>query len=335
MKPMISISVTGGWTEAVAARGGNPGRILNELGLTPTVFSNAEGFIPVAVFTELLEKSAEATGDDYFGLHFGEGFNPKSIGPLTYVVLNSPTILTAIENAVRYIRVHNQAAKLSFDIDKERACLHSRVTVLAAENSRHHNEFSIVGALNMLRLMAGSEWRPQEVQFVHRAPGDTSEHMRIFGAPVLFGCPTNVLVMEPEFVARQVPAADPRLYRILRRSVDRALQEMPEGDELIATLRSLIAESVRDGVPKLARIAKKMGLSPRTLQRQLMEHEMGFKGLVDDTRRHLALSYLRDRKNCLTQVAFLLGYSELSAFNRAFRRWTGSTPLAYRRRPGH
>jgi len=140
--------------------------------------------------------------------------------------------------------------------------------------------------------------------------------------------------MEREFVARQVPAADPRLYRILRRYVERALQEMPEGDELVATLRAVIAESVRDGVPKLARVAKKMALSPRTLQRQLMEHAMNFKSLVDDTRRRLALSYLRDRKNCLTEVAFLLGYSELSAFNRAFKRWTGSTPLAYRRRAG-
>lgn len=331
---MISVTVTGGWTEAIATRGGDPGRILNELGLTSTVFSNAEGFIPVAVFTELLEKSAEATGDDFFGLHLGERFNPKNVGAITYVVLNSPTMLTAIENAERYIRVHNQAAQLSFDIDREHACLRYRATVLAAENSRHHNEFSIVGALNTVRLMAGSDWHPQEVHFVHRAPGDTSEHLRIFGAPVLFGCAANALVMEREFVARQVPAADPRLYRILRRCVDRALQEMPEGDELVATLRSHIAESVRDGVPKLARVAKKMGLSPRTLQRQLMEHEIGFKGLVDDTRRRLALSYLRDRKNCLTEVAFLLGYSELSAFNRAFKRWTGSTPLAYRRRAG-
>ena len=331
---MISVAVTGGLTEAIATRGGNPGRILDEMGLTSTVFSNPEGFIPVAVFTELLEKSAAATGDDFFGLHLGEGFNPKSVGPLTYVVLNSPTISTAIENAVRYIRVHNQAAKLSFDIDGEHAHLRSGVTALAAESSRHHNEFSMVVALNTLRLMAGSEWSPQEVHFAHRTPGDTSEHLRIFGAPVLFGCLANALVMEREFVVRQVPAADPRLYQILRRNVERALQEMPEGDELVATLRAVIAEFVRDGVPKLARVAKKMALSPRTLQRQLMEHAMNFKSLVDDTRRRLALSYLRDRKNCLTEVAFLLGYSELSAFNRAFKRWTGSTPLAYRRRAG-
>ncbi len=277
MRPMISVAVTGGLTEAIAARGGNPGRILDKMGLTSTVFSNSEGFIPVAVFTELLEKSAEATGDDCFGLHLGERFNPKSVGPLTYVVLNSPTISTAIENAVRYIRLHNQAAELSFEIDGEHAYLRSTVTTLAAENSRQHNEFSMVGALNTLRLGAGSEWRPQEVHFTHRAPGDSAEHLRIFGAPVLFGCATNALVMEREFVARQLPAADPRLYRILQRCVERALQEIPEGDEIVATLRGLIAESVRDGVPKLARLAKQMALSPRTLQRRLMEHKMVLK----------------------------------------------------------
>jgi AraC-like DNA-binding protein len=89
---------------------------------------------------------------------------------------------------------------------------------------------------------------------------------------------------------------------------------------------------MREGDPKLTRVAKKIAMSPRTLQRQLKEHGVDFKRLMDDTRRRFALTYLKDRRTTLTEIAFLLGYSELSAFNRAFRRWTGSTPLDYRRR---
>jgi AraC-like DNA-binding protein len=92
---------------------------------------------------------------------------------------------------------------------------------------------------------------------------------------------------------------------------------------------------MRDGDPKLTRVAKKIAMSPRSLQRQLKEHGVDFKQLMDDTRRRFALNYLRDRRNTLTDVAFLLGYSELSAFNRAFRRWTGSAPLDCRRRLAH
>jgi AraC-like DNA-binding protein len=107
---------------------------------------------------------------------------------------------------------------------------------------------------------------------------------------------------------------------------------MPREDGLLQTARHAIAEAMRDGDPKLARVAKKLAMSSRTLQRRVKEHGVDFKKLVDDTRRRFALNYLKERKHTLTEVAFLLGYSELSALNRAFKRWTGSTPLDYRRR---
>jgi AraC-like DNA-binding protein len=136
--------------------------------------------------------------------------------------------------------------------------------------------------------------------------------------------------MERDLVERQVPAADPRLYRILKQYLQRILDEMPREDELFGSVRRAIGELLRDGDPKIARVAKKIAMSPRTLERRLKERGVVFKKLMDDTRRRFALSYLRDRKNSLTDVAFLLGYSELSAFNRAFKRWTGTTPLDFR-----
>jgi AraC-like DNA-binding protein len=116
----------------------------------------------------------------------------------------------------------------------------------------------------------------------------------------------------------------------MRRYLERVLEEMPQEDEVLASVRRAVAESMREGHPNLTRVAKKMAMSPRTLQRQLKVQGMDFKKLVADTRRRFALSYLGNRKNTLTEIAFLLGYSEVSAFNRAFKRWTGSTPLAYR-----
>jgi AraC-like DNA-binding protein len=116
----------------------------------------------------------------------------------------------------------------------------------------------------------------------------------------------------------------------MKQHLERVLAEIPQEDEVLASVQRAVAESMREGDPNLARVAKKMAMSPRTLQRQLKEQGMEFKQLVDDTRRRFALSYLRNRRNTLTEIAFLLGYSEASAFNRAFKRWTGSTPLAYR-----
>lgn len=116
----------------------------------------------------------------------------------------------------------------------------------------------------------------------------------------------------------------------MKRYLERVLAEIPPEDGVLASVRRAIAESMREGDSSLARVAKKMAMTPRTLQRQLKEQGMEFKQLVDDTRRRFALNYLRSRRNTLTEIAFLLGYAEVSAFNRAFKRWTGSTPLAYR-----
>ena len=111
---MISIAATTGLLDAITAAGGNPDEILRGLGLNRSVFSNAEGFIPCSVFAGILKETARTTGDDCFGLHFGESFHPKNIGPLAYVALNSPTIAAGIENVERYLHVYDSSAKWFF-----------------------------------------------------------------------------------------------------------------------------------------------------------------------------------------------------------------------------
>ena len=328
---MISLSAATGLLEAMAAAGANVDRVLRLLGLERKVLMNPHGFMPDANFAQLLEEAATATGDDCFGLHFGEHYQPKNIGALVYVVVNSPTIEMALENVARYLRVHNQAAEVSVVKEPTRVVLHHRLVGVPADGRRQHDEYSLAVGLNTVRLMAGSTWGPMEVQFGHKAPQQISEHLRIFGAPVLFDCPANALVVDREFLERSVPAADNRLYPILRHYLDHVLEDMPAGDDLIASVQRAIAESMRHGDPGLTQVARALAVGPRSLQRQLREYGTDFKGLLDDTRRHFALRYLQDRRNTLTEVAYLLGYSEVSAFNRAFKRWTGSTPSAHRR----
>ncbi|MGH7374530.1 MAG: AraC family transcriptional regulator [Candidatus Rokuibacteriota bacterium] len=330
-KPMISVNAATGLIEAIEAAGGDPDRILSSLGLDRSLFSEPGGFIASSDFTRVLEQAARVTGDDCFGLHFGERYHPKDVGPVIYVVLNSPTFAVGFENMGRYLRVHNEAAKVSFVIEGSRAYARYLQTDLPVELTRQHNEYSLAVGLGTIRLMAGSQWTPLEVQFAHRAPPESAEHLRVFGAPVSFGCATNAFVIERELVERPVPAADERLYPILKRYLDRVLEEMPREDRLLASVRRAVAESMRNGDPTLAQVARRIAMSPRTLQRRLGEYGVDFRGLVDDTRRRFSLTYLRDVKNTLSEIAYLVGYSEVSAFNRAFKRWSGLTPSEYRR----
>ena len=329
-KPLISLTAATGLIDAIARGGGHPDLTLRTVGLDRSVISQQEGFIPCAVFAQLLEAAAEDTQDPCFGLHFGERYEPKNIGPLVYVVLNSPTFGAAFDNIGRYLHLHNEAARVSRTVEGSWAYLRHELVGLAVEHPRQHAEYSLMLSLNTLRLMAGSQWAPVEAQFAHKAPNDWSEQTRVFGCPVSFDCPTNALVVAREFLDRQVPAADERLYPIVRRYLDGVLQDGPKEEGVLAAARRAIVEIMRDGDPTLSGVAKRMGLSPRTLQRRLDDLGMTFKRLVSETRHRSSLNYLRDPKHTLTEIAYLLGYSEVSAFNRAFRRWTGSTPSAYR-----
>ncbi len=330
--PNISLSAATGLIDTIIARGGDPDQVLRSLGLRRRDVGDPHGFIACATFAGLLEAAAEATGDACFGLHFGERYNPKNVGPVTYLALNSPTFRDGFENIARYLLVHNEGARTSFAVSGPWAYFRHELTDPSIAPPRQLTEYSLAVARNVLRLMAGSQWAPAEVWFAHPRPRDTAEHARVFAAPVAFGAATNAFVIEREFAERPVPTADERLYPILKRYLDRVLVEAPREDGLLAAVRRAVGESLRDGKPDLLRVARKLAMSQRTLQRRLREEGRDFKGLVDDTRHRFSLSYLRDRKHTLAEVACLLGYSEVSAFNRAFRRWTGATPSEYRHR---
>jgi Arabinose-binding domain of AraC transcription regulator, N-term len=264
-RPTISLTVATGLIEAVVAAGANPDEVLRAVGLDRSALSSPRGFIACADFTRLLEAASQFTGDDDFGLRFGEHYQPKNIGPLAYVVLNSPTFAMALENVGRYLRAHNDGLRASFTQEDKWARLELQLVEPAIEIPRQHNEYGMAVVLGMIRLMAGTQWAPSEVQFAHPAPRDTAEHIRVFRSPVSFSRATNAFLMEREFVDRPVPAADARLYPILQRYLDRVLDEIPREDELLASVRKAVGESMRDGDPTLAKVARKIALSPRTL----------------------------------------------------------------------
>jgi AraC-like DNA-binding protein len=279
----------------------------------------------------VLEEAARESGDSCFGLHFGEQFEPKDLGALTYVVLNSPTVGAAMQDAIRYVRIHNRGATMWLAAEGQRAYL--RYTLGGSEeihSRHHHNEFSMAVAMKVLRVIAGPQWIPHEVQFAHRAPNETSEHVRVFGCECRFACPFNAIVFEEDLLERPVAIADVRLYRILKQHVEHVLTDTPAGNDLHTAVRRTIAERMAQGPPNLTHVARALSMSPRTLERRLREHGLAFKEVVSEMRRALAFQYLADGDRILAEIAFLLGYSEVSAFNRAFKRWTGSSPSQYR-----
>jgi AraC-like DNA-binding protein len=244
--------------------------------------------------------------------------------------MNSPTVTSAFATAARYIHLHNEAARLALTEDKHLTYWSYSLNNLGLEQCRQFVDYGMAAALNVVRVMVGSQWSPREVHFEHHAQEQMAEYREVFRAPVLFTSSTNAFVMDTEFCKQPVPAADPNLFRILTCYLDDVLSRTPKKDAGLAPIRGAIVQLMKEGELNLLRAAKALGVSPRTLQRQLSQRGLSFAEVVENTRRGLAVDYLKGRENTLTEIAFLLGYSEVSAFNRAFKRWTGKTPMAYR-----
>ncbi|HEX2831276.1 MAG TPA: AraC family transcriptional regulator [Burkholderiales bacterium] len=326
---MMTVNAATGLLPAIAAAGGDPDAVLRAARLDRATLERVDALIPSSAFARLLDQAARSTGDECFGLHFGERFDARDLGLLAYVVLNSPTVAAAMYNIGRYVHLHNSGLRMSFGTEGRRACLRYRVSDGPQHEVRQQNEYSMAVLWLTLRGITEGDWAPAAVEFAHDTPGPC-RYERVFGCAARFSCPSNALVLEHDFVERRVRAADHKLYRALRRQFDRLLARFPRRDDMLDTVRRAIGESLESGDARLESVAAKLATSPRTLERRLKEHGISYRELVSETRRHYAVGYLQDAKHTVTEIAFRLGYSEVSAFNRAFKRWTGGTPVAYR-----
>jgi len=317
--------------DLVAARGGSRERIRDAAGLTERDLADPEHMVDMERVITVTRLAAVELGDDCLGLHMGSRFQLGTFGAMSYAVLNAPTVGGALHNLIRYSRTHIRGPRVGFEIDAQEAIL-SVVFDGPAELCRQHAEGGAAMFVSLLRRLIGPDWRPRRVLFGHEQPRDISEHERILGPELRFRERLNVgIVLEVEDLGRPVPGADRRLLPIVQRHLDELLASGDRSDALLADVRTAIGESLCDGHLTIQSVARRLRTSVRTLQRRLGESGVVFKTLVDDVRREVALRYVGDGRVELTEVAFLVGYSELSAFGRAFRRWTGSTPQATRR----
>jgi AraC-like DNA-binding protein len=178
--------------------------------------------------------------------------------------------------------------------------------------------------------MVGAPVTPLLVQFSYRQPGDVKEYERFFGAPLEFGSLTSSFLLRSEDLTRRLVVADPTLVGYLETLADQKLASIGTERSLRDRVRRALWSELSERTPTLETIARSLGVSARTLQRQLRQEGVTFAKLLAELRREMAPSLLRDGQNSVSEVAFLLGYEDPSAFRRAFQRWFGRSPRSFR-----
>jgi AraC-like DNA-binding protein len=328
--------------EAAVGRGLRRDELLQDLGIPPELLADPEARVPHEVMRMAWEEIPHRLGDPAFGVHLAEGARPGSLELLDYVTSHSPDLGSAYRKLVRYQRLIHHAAGMRFEIvqsadgngdgDKDRARLSHQIPT-GLSISRHAPEFFMAGSLALGRRLVGPGFSPLCVEFAHAAPPDTTEHRRFFRTEVLFDRPLTVMSFDADRVSRPLPGADPALSRVLERYAEQLLAAQPPVEEsFLDRARRLVCGSLSAELPRAADVARRLGVSERTLLRRLREGGLSYQSLVDSVRKDMALKRLQAPDATPAEVGFFLGFSDVSTFYRAFRRWTGSTPAEFRGR---
>ncbi|MGM0560043.1 MAG: AraC-like transcriptional regulator QhpR [Pseudomonadota bacterium] len=327
----VLASAATGVVDLIQKNSGDPDSILGNVNLNEQDFSNPYNELPLAQFCNLFEEAAKQTGNSNFGLHFGGKFKPHHLGAIGYAAISSPTLSTALRSMEVYFPAHQGQSSFGLLQDSDILWLSYRIFDPCIEDRRQDAELSMGMFLNIFRHALGPEWAPLEVRFEHETPDASYEHEKLFAAPVRFGRRTNAFAFRRRDLDSRMPSQDPYLFSVIEPFL-KSRCELRRSPESFATIvRNQIKLHLGDLPPTISEMARIFGMPDHTFQKQLREHGLTFQDLVNAARKELALHYMEDSNMPLTEVAHCLGYSELSAFSRAFRNWTGMSPQRYRR----
>jgi AraC-like DNA-binding protein len=278
-----------------------------------------------------IQAAAAHTHDPDIGLHLAEHAELGSFDVHFYAMASSPTLGDAYQRMRRYQRLIHESSRIEIEERDDTAVLrHALAGGVAAP--RHSAEFLIAAWVRAGRVVTGVGWAPRHIHFAHDAPADVREHRRLFAADVRFGMGENALALPMSLLQTPCTRADPALAALLDRYAADRLDHAADASSLADRVRRVLADRLRDGEPSASDVAARLKMSVRTLNRQLTAEGTSYRAVFDALRHELAARYLTDGRLSIAEVAFLLGFGELSSFHRAFKRWTGRTPGGFRQR---
>ncbi|WP_426114517.1 AraC-like transcriptional regulator QhpR [Pseudomonas sp. DSP3-2-2] len=314
----------------IVQHGGDLDRVFGHAGINPEQLLHPTLSLPLPNYCKVLEEAARQTACDNFGLRYGQQFQPQALGLLGYIGLCSSTLEAALINFAKAFPFHQHSTLIQLVDQGECYRFDYQVRHGAIHERRQDAELTMGMATNLVRHVLGPDWAPREVAFEHAQPENWHEHREAFQTQVRFGQSCNsVLIPKHDLIARAMPGADPILLMLIKDAI-RQLGESGNEPGVLDQARQAITAVLHLGEPALEDIAQTLGLSEWTLQRRLREHGVNFTQLVDQIRQQSAMTHLQQQNMSVTQLATLLGYSETSAFSRAFKRWFGLSPRQWR-----
>ncbi len=322
----LSARVLARIVDYVAARGHDPSALCRSAGLELAVLRQPDARIPYALAERLGERALLLSQDPNLGLHLAQDVGQAQHFDAGLLLLAaSPTVRDALERMIRYQRYWGDGERSKLVPDVQGVSVRYVLPGAGEVTQRHNDECAMAEIRLGLDHLAARSLTPRAVRFRHRAPRDRREQDALFGCPIEYSQPHTEITYDDAALETPLRHADEFYAEIFRHQVERAIAALPPERDLGQEVRSVLLAELPRGTCTLASTARALGLSVRTLQRRLEAAGTSFDVLVETFRHEQALCYL-DRQLTVRDIATLLGYGETSAFHRAFRRWTGTTP---------
>ena len=323
-------SATGGIARLVCARLHTAGiplaPLLSRAGLTVGQIDDSGVRLPVQSQIKLLELASEALHDDLLGFRLAQDYDLREIGLFYYVLASSDILADALHRAERYSAIVNEGISLQAHIGKETVIALSYIDI-DRRSDRHQIEFWLISLVRLCRQLTNRRLVPSRVRVMHLRNQTPPEFRSYLGCEVEFGASSDEVVFPAAVKLMPIVSADPYLNQLLLKYCEEALAHRPANG---ATLRSNVENAITPLLPhgkaNAGAVARQLGMSHRTLARRLAAEQLTFSEIQTELKTDLAKRYLRDGDLPISQIAWLLGYREVSAFTHAFKRWTGTAP---------
>jgi AraC-like DNA-binding protein len=306
--------------------------LCKEANFPPERLATPDEMVSGTVVERVWQTAIARVGDPELGLHIGEALQPSSLGLIGFVMLGCTMLGSALDKLARYWDLMSNATSIRFRDDGRIAVLELVVHDLPGNFllwNRHPVESSLSAATGLIRALTGRQLLLSDAASTYAPPANMREYERIFGRRPRFNAEANLISFPVEALSWPVLHSTPGLLEQFEGQIRKRLNANPS--TTCDRVRTVLAKSLRGNVPDLAAVAKALLMSERALQRELQKEGTTFRQVLDELRQDLALEYLRDsRQHSITDISFLLGFSEPSVLHRYFRRWMGMTPQQYR-----
>jgi len=332
-EPTVAAGFVSGLIDLAVQKGADRAELAARSGIDPNAIEDQDNRIPFESYVALMQAAKALTGDPALALHFGETVDIREMSIVGLLGQACESVMEAFAQVNRY-------ARLGVDVDLGGG---ERLELVQADDGLwlvdrrpDPNACPELTESGFARMAAsarrlGAPEAIREVRVTHPTPPYRAEYDRIFGVPVTFDSDWNGLRIDPAMMNMKLALQPRYVFGILSERADALLRELEDSRTTKGRVEAMLMPMLHTGEASIEAVAGKMGLSRQTLYRRLKAEGATFEQLLDDLRHRLAIDYLDGRKVSVNETAYLVGFSDRAAFSHAFKRWTGTSPGAWRR----